>query len=374
MLRFLPLLSIGLLAQAYYPGTLDDWEKRAAGFDSGKLSEAIAFAKVHESKAPRDLRLSHDFSFGREMYGEPIGPFKPRGEMTGVILKGGYIVAEWGEPERVDMTFSVAKSFVSTTVGLAVKDGLIRSVNDPVRKYVTTGEFEGPLRSKITWDHLLRQTSDWEGTLWGKPDWADRPPAGQAVAEYRLRKHNEPGTSYKYNDVRVNLLALAAMQVWRRPLPQVFKERIMDPIGASSTWRWHGYENSWVELDGLKMQSVAGGSHWGGGMWISARDQARFGLLTLRNGMWKGKRLMAEDWIQQARTPTPVQPTYGYMNWYLNTDKKLWPNAPATAWGHVGNGTNIIYCDPEHDLVVVLRWIDGDAIDGFLQRLFGAVK
>ncbi len=374
MLRFLPLLSIGLLAQAYYPGTFDDWEKRAAGFDSGKLSEAIAFAKVHESKAPRDLRLSHDFSFGREMYGEPIGPFKPRGEMTGVILKGGYIVAEWGEPERVDMTFSVAKSFVSTTVGLAVKDGIIRSVNDPVRKYVTTGEFEGPLRSKITWDHLLRQTSDWEGTLWGKPDWADRPPAGQAVAEYRLRKHNEPGTSYKYNDVRVNLLALAAMQVWRRPLPQVFKERIMDPIGASSTWRWHGYENSWVELDGLKMQSVAGGSHWGGGMWISARDQARFGLLTLRNGMWKGKRLMAEDWIQQARTPTPVQPTYGYMNWYLNTDKKLWPNAPATAWGHVGNGTNIIYCDPEHDLVVVLRWIDGDAIDGFLQRLFGAVK
>ena len=374
MLRFLPLLSIGLFAQAYYPGGLEDWERRAAGFDAGKLSEAIAFAKVHESKAPRDLRLSHDFSFGREMYGEPIGPFKPRGEMTGVIVKGGYIVAEWGEPERVDMTFSVAKSFVSTTVGLVVRDGLIRSVNDPVRRYVTSGEFEGPLNSKITWDHLLRQTSDWEGTLWGKPDWADRPPAGTAVSEYRLRKHNEPGTSYKYNDVRVNLLALAALQVWRRPLPQVLKERIMDPIGASNTWRWHGYENSWVELDGLKMQSVAGGAHWGGGMWISARDQARFGLLTLRKGVWKGKQLMAEDWIQQARTPTPVQQTYGYMNWYLNTEKKLWPNAPATAWGHVGNGTNIIYCDPEHDLVVVLRWIDADAIDGFLQRLFGAMQ
>ena len=373
MLRFLPLLSVGLLAQAYYPGAHDEWERRAAGFDAGKLSEAISFAKVHESKSPRDLRLSHDYSFGRELYGEPLGPFKPRGEMTGVILKGGYIVAEWGEPERVDMTFSVTKSFVSTTVGLAVRDGLIRSVNDPVRRYISTGEFDGPLNGKITWDHLLRQTSDWEGTLWGKPDWADRPPKGKEVDAYRLRKHNEPGTSYKYNDVRVNLLALAALQVWRRPLPQVLKERIMDPIGASNTWRWLGYENSWVEVDGLKMQSVAGGGHWGGGMWISARDQARFGLLTLRKGAWKGKQLMAEDWIQQARTPTPVQPTYGYMNWYLNTDKKLWPNAPATAWGHIGNGTNIIYCDPEHDLVVVLRWIDGDAIDGFLQRLFGAI-
>ena len=216
MLRFLPLLSVGLLAQAYFPGTHDNWERRAAGFHPGRLEEAIAWAKAHESKTPKDLRLAHDFSFGRELYGEPLGPFKERGGQTGVILKGGYIVAEWGDPWRVDMTFSVTKSFVSTTVGLAVQDGLIGAVGDPVRRYVTTGEFDGPLNSKITWDHLLRQTSDWEGTLWGKPDWADRPPAGKAIAEYRTRKHAEPGTTYKYNDVRVNLLAYAALQVWRR--------------------------------------------------------------------------------------------------------------------------------------------------------------
>ena len=373
MLRLLPFLSLGLLAQAYFPGAHDDWERRASGFDPGKLAEAITWAKAHESKSPRDLRLSHDYSFGRELYGEPLGPFKERGGQTGVILKGGYIVAEWGDPWRVDMTFSVTKSFVSTTVGLAVQDGLIGAVSDPVRRYVTTGEFEGPLNSKITWDHLLRQTSDWEGTLWGKPDWADRPPAGKAIDAYRTRKHAEPGTTYKYNDVRVNLLAYAALQVWRRPLPQVLKERIMDPIGTSNTWRWHGYENSWVELDGVKMQSVAGGAHWGGGMWISSRDQARFGLLTLRQGVWKGRQLLASEWVKQARTPTSVQPTYGYMNWFLNTDKKMWPSAPATAWAHVGNGTNIIYCDPENDLVVVLRWIENDAVDGFLSRLIGAV-
>ncbi len=373
MLRFLPFLSLGLLAQAYYPGSHEDWERRAAGFDPGKLSEAITWAKTHESKTPRDLKLAHDYSFGREMYGEALGPFTPRGEMTGVIVKDGYIVAEWGEPDRVDMTFSVTKSFVSTTVGLAVARGLIRSVDEPVRKYVRTGEFDGPLNSKITWDHLLRQTSDWEGTLWGKPDWADRPPAGAAVDAYRTRKHNEPGTSYKYNDVRVNLLAYAALQVWRRPLPGVLKEMIMDPIGASNTWRWHGYGNSWVELDGLKMQSVAGGAHWGGGMWITARDQARFGLLTARGGVWKGKQLIAADWVKMARTPTGVQPTYGFMNWYLNTGKKQWPSAPEGGFAHVGNGTNIIYCDAERDLVVVLRWIEGGAIDGFLARLCGAM-
>ena len=99
---------------------------------------------------------------------------------------------------------------------------------------------------------------------------------------------HEPGTFYEYNDVRVNLLALAALHVWRRPLPQVLRELVMDPIGASNTWRWNGYENSWVTIDGLRMQSVSGGGHWGGGMFISSRDHARFGLLFLRGGTWAG--------------------------------------------------------------------------------------
>ena len=63
----------------------------------------------------------------------------------------------------------------------------------------------------------------------------------------------------------------------------------MEPIGASSTWRWYGYENSWVEIDGQKVQSVSGGGHWGGGMFINAYDMARFGYLFLRNGKWKDR-------------------------------------------------------------------------------------
>jgi hypothetical protein len=369
----LPLLTLTLAAQTYFPGPFDDWQRRESGIDKTRLAEAVAFAKSHESKSPRDLKLAHDYSFGRETYGEALGPFKPRGEMTGIILHKGHLIAEWGEPHRADMTFSVTKSFVSTVVGLAVDRKLIHSLHDPVSRYVPTGEFDTGLNAKITWDHLLRQTSDWEGTLWGKPDWADRPPAGAAIADYRVRKHNEPGASYKYNDVRVNLLALAALHVWRRPLPQVLKEHVMDPIGASNTWRWLGYENSWVNVDGVNVQSVAGGGHWGGGMFLSARDQARFGLLTMRGGNWNGKQILSSEWVKLARTPTAVQPTYGFMNWFLNTDRKMWPSAPASAFAHIGNGTNIIYCDPEHDLVVVLRWIDADAVDGVLQRIFAAI-
>ena len=95
-----------------------------------------------------------------------------------------------------------------------------------------------------------------------------------------------PGEHWEYNDTRVNLLALAALEVARRPLPDILRERIMEPIGASDAWHWEGYENSYVDIDGEMIQSVAGGGHWGGGMFISARDQARFGLLGLHRGNW----------------------------------------------------------------------------------------
>jgi CubicO group peptidase (beta-lactamase class C family) len=282
---------------------------------------------------------------------------------------------------------------LSSVVGAAFDRGMIKSLNDTVKDYVAPIElynplpganksdrvgkadlidlFDTPHNRTITWDHMLRQTSDWEGTLWGKPDWADRP--GEA-AEWMKRPRHKPGTVYKYNDTRVNALALAALNIWRRPLPQVLKDTIMDPIGASNTWRWFGYENSWVVLDGNIVQSVSGGGHWGGGMFINAYDMGRFGYLTLRHGKWKDRQLISDQWVDWARTPTPAQPTYGFMNWYLNTDKQLWPSAPATAFAHIGNGTNMVYVDPENDVIAVLRWIDGRAIDGVIKRLLAAVK
>jgi CubicO group peptidase (beta-lactamase class C family) len=292
------------------------------------------------------------------------------------------------------MTHSVTKSFLSTVIGVAVDQGLIHSVEDTVAPYIPPIEvynpaniertpedlgkpqllypFTSPHNRLLTWDVMLRQTSDWEGTLWGKPDWADRPTG--KPEEWQTRPRNAPGSVWKYNDVRVNALALAATSVWRQPLPQVLKTYIMDPIGASNTWRWNGYRNSWIVLDGQPVQSVSGGGHWGGGMFINAYDMGRFGLLTLHRGNWNGKQLISDTWVRQALTPTSVQPTYGYMNWFLNTGRKLMPSAPATAFVHIGNGTNFIYVDPEHDLVAVVRWIEGNAMDGMVQHILAAWK
>jgi CubicO group peptidase (beta-lactamase class C family) len=370
------LLAATLHAAPYFPPA-GEWERIApaeAGLDPEGVAAAVQHAIDNESKDSRDLTTMQQASFGREPMNDPLGPLGDRGEPTGIIVRHGRIIAEWGEPERASATFSVTKSFLSTVVGVAVDRGMIPDVNSPVLERVPTEHFASERHARITWDHLLRQTSDWEGTLWSKPDWADRPPRDVPIEEYKKRVHGEPGAAYKYNDTRVNLLALAALHVWRKPLPDVLRENIMDPIGASSTWAWHGYSTSWTEIDGVRMQSVSGGAHYGGGMFINARDMARFGLLTLHRGKWAERQILSEKWVSQAITPTDVQPTYGYMNWFLNTDQKLYPAAPATAFVHTGAGSNLIYVDPEHDIVAVVRWIQGSAMNGFIEKLLGAVK
>jgi CubicO group peptidase (beta-lactamase class C family) len=177
----------------------------------------------------------------------------------------------------------------------------------------------------------------------------------------------------KYNDVRVNLLAYCLLQVWRSPLPRVLKTYIMDPIGASDTWRWHGYRNSWVNVDGVRAQSVSGGGHFGGGMFISTRDHARFGLLFARRGNWEGKQLFPEDWIDRMTTPAEAAPTYGYM-WWLNTGQKFMADAPEYVYAGVGTGGNYIVVDDKNDLVVVLRWIrGGETLNGIMKRIYASL-
>jgi CubicO group peptidase (beta-lactamase class C family) len=118
---------------------------------------------------------------------------------------------------------------------------------------------------------------------------------------------------------------------------------------------------------------VSGGGHWGGGMLISARDMARFGWLTLKRGRWGDRQLLSDAWVRMATTPTGPQPTYGFMNWFLNTDRKPWPAAPASSFMHVGNGTNIVFVDPEHDLVVVARWIENAAVAEVVAKMLAAI-
>ncbi len=346
------------------------WEHRKPselGMTDAAIAEAVEWAKSQPTDMPKD------FSTQSKIFGTPLGPVpKSRADINGVIIRRGYIIAEFGDVNAVDPTYSVAKSYLSTILGLTIDRGMIKSVRDPVGSLIHDGGYGSPHNSKITWEHHATQTSEWEGEMFGKPHtFIGKEAFGDG--EMKPKPLVEPGTRYEYNDVRVNRMSLSLLRLWKRPLPDVLKTEVMDPIGASDTWVYHGYDNADVEVDGKKLKSVSGGTRWGGGLWISTLDHARFGLLVLRRGEWDGKRIISEKWLSEATRQQGVQPGYGYL-WWLNT-KGTWPDAPRSSFSAQGAGSNTIWIDPEHDLVVVWRWHRaGNAQTEFYKRILGAIK
>jgi len=373
------------VAAEYFPGAGDTWQMvapRDAGFDAGKLDDAIAYANAHECTWPHSMYLDNGDYVGTAYVEEKpphnavIGEVRPRGGVNGLVLRGGRIVAEWGDTLRTDMTFSVAKSYLALVAGIAFDRGLIRSVDEPVADTVPDEGFVSPHNSAITWRHLLQQTSEWQGTLWSKPDSVDHNRQAGLTHDNRqkgtLRELQQPGTRFEYNDVRVNRLSLSLLRLLRKPLPEVLREAIMDPIGASESWAWRGYRNASVEIDGSMMESVSGGGHWGGGLFISSRDHARIGYLMLRRGSWNGKQLVSARWLREVATPSATNPNYGFL-WWLNTGRKLVPSAPESSIFALGGGQNVIWIDDTHDLVVVVRWLQREHLDGMVSRVLGSL-
>ncbi len=370
------LLSISQMhaQNVYYPKqTWEIGKPSQLGMKEKEIAEAVQFAELNEYKGSRDLRIAIYESFKQEPFIDIIGPTKQRGGPAGLIIKNGYIVAQWGDINRVDMTFSVTKSYLSTVFGLALDKKLISSIDDFVESSIWDGTFDGNHNKSIQWKHLLNQTSDWSGTLFGQHDWADRPPAIGMLYDWKNRILNKPGTVFEYNDVRVNALSYALLHVWRKPLPQVLKENIMDPIGASTTWRWFGYANSWITMDGISVQSVSGGGHTGGGLFINTYDQARFGYLFLRNGNWNGVQLISQEWLNAILQSSTANESYGLM-WWLNKGKNRMKTIPEQLFYASGFGGNYILIDQKNDLLIVTRWLDPSSLEPFLTKVYKALE
>ena len=348
--------------------------------DKVALDASAAFAIEAETKWPRDLSaaLNSDPDNNEPPpWNEVLGPTIDRAEPNGMVVRHGQCIKRWGDTTRVDMTFSIAKSYLSVLAGIAVRDGLIASLDDRIADSALDDGFTSAQNRDITWRHFLTQTSEWEGTLWSKPDLIDRHrQVGVGADNSRKGTHRDlqpAGSFFEYNDVRVNRFALALLHVFREPLPQVLKREVMDPIGASDTWQWHGYRNSTVTIDGKDMVSVPGGAHWGGGLFISSEDHARLGLMILNDGCWNDRRILPHDYVQALSTPSSVYANYGYL-WWLNTDRKQYANAPKTSFFAMGAGTSLLWLDPTLDLIVVVRWIRQSKINDWIGTVLAALR
>jgi CubicO group peptidase (beta-lactamase class C family) len=326
--------------------------------DAAKLDAAIAFAKTRETNWPKD------FSTQEKIFGTLLGPIpRDRAATNGVVIKNGYLVAEFGETHRADPTYSVAKSMLATVAGIALREKLITNLDQPVGATVKDGGYDSPQNAKVTWRMHLQQATEWEGEMWGKKhDFVGTTAFGEG--ERKPRALQAPGTFYEYNDVRINRFSLSLLRLFKKPVPEVFRDEVMNVIGASSTWQWIPYKNSYAEVDGRKMPSVSGGTRWGGGVWINAQDMARFGYLWLRGGRWGTRQIVPPDYVKTALTPSAHGPDYGFL-WWLNTTSKSRPGLPTNVFEARGAGSNTIFISPDHDLVVVWRWHGGNAGEFF---------
>ena len=126
-----------------------------------------------------------------------------------------------------------------------------------------------------------------------------------------------------------------------------------------------------MEIDGNRVQSVSGGGHSGGGIFISTEDHARFGLLFLNKGKWEGKQLISELWINEATNPSGSNASYGYM-WWLNSKgtTRYWEGVPENVYYASGFGGNYIVVIPDFNMVVVARWMEPSKIGEFIRLIY----
>ena len=183
----------------------------------------------------------------------------------------------------------------------------------------------------------------------------------------------QPGGCWAYDDVRINQLGLALLHLFGRPLPEVFREHVMLPIGASEDWQWVPCDDAWMQINGQRMPSVPGGTHWGAGLSISARDQARLGQLLLQGGRWGDQQVLPASFVQRMQQACDVAPFYGWLVW-LNPEGRNFPGASARSYFMMGAGGHTIWVEPALDAVVVVRWLDGGALAGFMERAAGALR
>ncbi len=301
----------------------------------GDLSAVVTDKRLRRFHALTELCSSSD---GRAQIGDT--------HALVVINHGRLVFENYGPGKSASDTFpswSMAKSITHALIGIAVRDGLI-NINDRI----PVPEWDDPAdpRHALTWDQLLRMSSglDWmEAYVPGQPSDVIEMLFGEnALADtgsYAAKKPlvHAPGSHWYYSSGTTNILARALGDILGGGLGAIHDfmfEELFDKIGMSSPK---------PILD--KVGTFVGSSF----CYCTPRDFARFGYLYLRDGIWEGRRLLPEGWVDYARTPTPQPETeeLGYgAHWWLNM---CGPHS-FSANGFLGQYTVI---RPDLDLIIV---------------------
>lgn len=351
------VLAVGAAAaeRMVFPGA--DWQEaspESQGVDAAKLHAALRYLAEHT---------------GRD------------GTKEAVIVRRGRLIWKGENIDKVHGVWSMTKSFTSTALGLLL-DGGKCTLDTLAKDYLPD---MAPAYPKVTLRHFTTMTSGY---------WAvgDEPqgnyihgPSKTPFVPGPKPLFSPPGSKFAYWDSAMNQFANVLTRIAGEPLKALFKRRIADPIGMNpKKWDWKDFG----KVGGLVVNGGAGNK--GRGIYISAREAARFGHLFLNRGKWKERQLISAAWVDAATRPQvpaalplgkpecgPNGPgTYGY-NWWVNgtgpDGKRKWPGAPAGTFVAAGFNNNQCFVIPEWQMVVVRLGLDGSAKDGIWNGFFAGL-
>ena len=247
------------------------------------------------------------------------------------------------------LSMSVAKSFTSTLIGMAIEEGSIESIEDPVTKYVP--DLKDSAYDGVRIKDILQMSS---GAAWnedyGDPE-SDINRFGQIMAlggsftefTQKIKPERKPGTYNRYNSASTQVLGSLLLAATGKPIEQYMQEKLWTPLGMESDGIWM--------IDDDKVPMVFAGLN------ATARDYAKIGELFRNQGNWQGKQLVSADWVKASVTPdaphllpgeNPLSDYpmgYGYQWWVMDGDQG--------EYSAIGVYNQFIYVNPSKDLVIV---------------------
>ena len=271
-----------------------------------------------------------------------------------LIIHNGSIVYEryWGDftADRLATIFSVSKSITSLLCGIAVDEGYIHSINDPVTNYLPELKKKDPMWQKLTILHLLNMWSglDFDDTY----EFTKLKDLKMINAMARLNYgHNimkqirglkfrcEPGTQRRYESMTSAILGAVIERATGKRFADYLSEKVWKPLGMESS--------ALINIDSRRHDMA----HCFGGVTTTLKDLAKIGLLYLNNGMWEDKRIVSEDWIRHVSEYDASNRGY-HFNWY-NLSYEGFPKAEYPGYYAFGICAQTLYVNPHKNLVMV---------------------
>ena len=281
-----------------------------------------------------------------------------------VVVRYGKLAGEWyfngTGPDTAQDVFSATKSFASTLVGIAQDDGDLR-IGDSASTWIP--QWKGTPSQAVTVRNLLSMDS---GRKWDVvTDYLRLLAAPNRTAfAIGLGQAAAPGTVWAYNNSAVQTLDRVLAKATGQNVAAFARRRIFAPLGMAHT---------------TMTTDKAGNAQLFEGIRSTCRDMARFGVLMLNHGNWRGKQIVSASWVRQATavSSTKLNAAYGYL-WWLNHEGvmasvtaatslkavaqgttetgRMVPGAPGSMYWALGLGNQLIQIDPASRTVVVRLW------------------